>query len=568
MYNDVLVIQKQGPGSICLIRDGDILFHISDERISRNKYSRSPFGALKELHKFSPKIGYVYFTGYDFDKSLNDFYYSFLISEKLIDHNVKWFEPQANHHIAHAATGFYNSGFDTALCIVMDGYGSQYKIDGKLTPQYGCETSSVYLASYPDNFVCIHKNILVDTITQHKFKEACDSEMLDKYPYPTANNIELRKDYDIGLMYQAVSRHINFSHNDCGKTMGLSAYGSHNDNLPEFISKDGDKFYSNMNIFYDKFSLNAERYPIFKEELNTPDICYALQKATETLGTEFVKRMVKETGVKNVVISGGVGQNILLNYKLVENLDADINLYIEPNCEDEGNSIGMAKLLWHSISKDKTIRPLTNVYGGTAPDYSQLLLKDNETCSDTDYNIVTDLLLQGNIVCIFQGKSEWGRRGLGNRSILLDPRILNGKDIINKIKKREWFRPFAGTILLEECHKWFDMKNLKESPYMMYGVNALDGTSEIVPSIIHKDNTCRIQTVTEEQNLHFYNLIKKFNDKTKVPILFNTSFNIAGEPVVESLYDALDTMRRSEMEYLYLPEIGKLVHIPNIKEDC
>lgn len=166
---------------------------------------------------------------------------------------------------------------------------------------------------------------------------------------------------------------------------------------------------------------------------------------------------------------------------------------------------------------------------------------------------VVEHLINQKVVAIFQGHSEWGPRALGNRSILFDPRNPKGKDIINGIKKREWFRPFAGTIMLEYVHDYFEMLTLKESPYMSFAVQAKEKAIKEVPSIIHVDNTCRIQTVTREQNKDFYELIEEFYNKTGVPILFNTSFNLAGEPLVETFADAIDTVNRSEIDYLYVP---------------
>ena len=163
-------------------------------------------------------------------------------------------------------------------------------------------------------------------------------------------------------------------------------------------------------------------------------------------------------------------------------------------------------------------------------------------------------LIDGKIVAIFQGKSEWGPRALGNRSILFDPRNPNAKDIINKVKKREWYRPFAGTVMLEHVNDYFEMATIKESPYMSFAIPAKQKAIEEVPGIIHVDGTCRIQTVTRQQNKNFYNLIKEFYKQTGVPILFNTSFNLAGEPLVETIEDAIDTMDRSDIDILYTPD--------------
>jgi carbamoyltransferase len=169
---------------------------------------------------------------------------------------------------------------------------------------------------------------------------------------------------------------------------------------------------------------------------------------------------------------------------------------------------------------------------------------------------------------MYQGGSEAGPRALGNRSILFDPRVKDGKDIVNEVKHREWFRPFAGTILEEHVHEWFDLRGMNNTPFMMYAVNCKEDVADKIPSIIHVDGTCRIQTVTSNENQHYYTLIEEFNKLTNVPILFNTSFNLGGDPLVETIEDALYTLRNSDLQYLYLPEIGKLVHIPkNLKSE-
>jgi carbamoyltransferase len=172
---------------------------------------------------------------------------------------------------------------------------------------------------------------------------------------------------------------------------------------------------------------------------------------------------------------------------------------------------------------------------------------------------VAKLISENNIVTIFQGRSEAGPRALGNRSILYNPTDPNGKDYVNKVKNREWFRPFAGSVLKEKAHEWFDMAGLEESPFMMYAMDVWPDKQEKIKAITHVDGTCRIQTVTEEQNPHYYKLIQEFEKITGVPILFNTSFNLAGDPLVETIEDALETMLKSDMKYMYVPELGYLL---------
>ena len=168
-------------------------------------------------------------------------------------------------------------------------------------------------------------------------------------------------------------------------------------------------------------------------------------------------------------------------------------------------------------------------------------------------NETVEQILNQQVVAIFQNSSEYGPRGLGNRSLLFDPRNKNGKDIVNKIKKREWFRPFAGTVLLEHARDWFDMGTIKESPYMSYAIPVKEEKKSLIPAITHVDGTCRVQTVTKKQNKIFYEIIKLFYERTNVPILFNTSFNLAGDPLVETKQDAINTLNNSDINYLYMP---------------
>ena len=138
---------------------------------------------------------------------------------------------------------------------------------------------------------------------------------------------------------------------------------------------------------------------------------------------------------------------------------------------------------------------------------------------------------------------------------------------MNKVKRREFFRPFACSVLAEKAKDWFDLAGMDESPHMMYAVDCLPGVEEKIPSVIHVDGTCRIQTVTEEQNDHYYKLISAFEKLSDTPILFNTSFNLGGDPLVETIEDAILTLSNSELNYMYLPEIQKLVYVETTQTD-
>lgn len=179
--------------------------------------------------------------------------------------------------------------------------------------------------------------------------------------------------------------------------------------------------------------------------------------------------------------------------------------------------------------------------------------------NNATYDQVANFLFDQKIVAIFQGRSEAGPRALGNRSMLYTPTDLNGRDYINTIKGRELFRPLAASILYEHAHEWFDMMGIDEAPYMTFSFKANKEKASQIPSVIHVDGSCRIQTVKKEQNLHYYNLIKAFYQLSDVPILLNTSFNLAGEPIVETIDDAIRTFEGSKIDILYLPELQLMI---------
>ena len=174
---------------------------------------------------------------------------------------------------------------------------------------------------------------------------------------------------------------------------------------------------------------------------------------------------------------------------------------------------------------------------------------------------VHELIDKRQIVAIFQNNSEWGPRALGNRSILFDPTNPEAKEIVNSVKKREHWRPFACTILEEYAHEYVQMHQLKSSPYMSFAFQCTEKALDEIPALVHCDNTCRIQTVNEEQNKNYYDLINAIYDRNGVPIVFNTSFNLHGESMVETIHDAIHTCNHSEINHLYVPE-DQTIEIP------
>ena len=178
---------------------------------------------------------------------------------------------------------------------------------------------------------------------------------------------------------------------------------------------------------------------------------------------------------------------------------------------------------------------------------------------DMDNKEVASLLKKNKCIGIYQGRSEMGPRALGNRSILFNPSNPNAKEKVNLVKNREWFRPYAGTVLYEHTNDWFDLEGKNETPYMSYVVGVKENKINLIPGICHIDNSCRIQTLKKEQNNNFYEIINEFYKLTGIPVLLNTSLNTAGMPLIESIEDVLNMMLKSNIDMIYFPEYKKAV---------
>lgn len=560
-YN-ILAINPGHNGSAAFLSDGELIYYTEEERLSRLKYDGNPYRAM--LHVIinnkidelviggtNPQTHQLPWTGED----------SYTALVRKFNPNVKVTHLGNLHHLGHAAGVFYNSGFETAVAVIVDGAGSYHKeqMDDSGNVTGGFETETIYYCNYPHEFNALYKRYSNgDTIYYDNGIQEFD------------NTVTITK------AYEAVTQYLGFGFIEAGKTMGLAPYGKDDPDIPQFfVNGKGNK-----NLLIPAYPAGAfideNRFPYLKRYTDPKDwhndfqlvrdidknIAYHIQKETEEQMYNLIQKAIDMTGEKNVVISGGFGLNCVANYKYKQKFN-DINFYIDPIAHDGGTSIGLAKYAWYNYSKEIEIRPLKSVYLGAPPDYSQLEIVQNQLNNieivDTTDDQVAELINDGNIVALFQGGAEGGPRALGNRSILFDPRRNDGKEFVNIVKKREWFRPFAGSCLEEYANDWFDMAGLTSSPFMMYAVNVKEDKKDLIPAITHVDNTCRVQTVNSEQNQNYYNLIKAFYNKTGVPILFNTSFNLAGEPLVESVFDAFVTIMNTDINYLYLPELGKLV---------
>jgi carbamoyltransferase len=582
--------------SVCLLKDGEIVFAIEEERLSRQKYDGGPFAAMTKILEYTNKIDYLVIahtqslseTSSRIDYTGDNVYTGMARKLGLIDRNEDIHNhPQVIdlshiHHKLHAACAFYKSGFEEALAIIVDGAGTfvPVNIDGNQHIVY--ELESGFICNYPAEIKTVYKHLGGNGPFRAVYLE--DTE------FQNEKNCEIIIDETAGITkaYEAVTQYCGWSSIEAGKTMGLFPYGTDNDNIPKIYGDTGGKWRSSdRNLIIPTYPngaiVNEGKYKelttsedVFENNVDVTtlnsrrDMAYAVQTQSQEEVALLIEKLVKKTNVRNIVISGGYGLNCVANYFYLKRLkDLNVNIYVEPISSDAGTSVGAALLMYYTLEQSNKKFQNTSLYTGIDYSYSiddikKITEKYQVTLEEKVTNeTIVNLLRNKNIVALFQGRSENGPRALGNRSLLFDPTFQDGKDFVNKIKRREYFRPFAGSILHEHANKWFDMRGLEESPYMMYAMECRDEKQEKIPSIVHVDGTCRIQTVKKNQNLYYYELIKTFYKETGVPILFNTSFNLGGDPLVETLEDALETLKNSEIEYLYLPEFSLLINVFN-----
>ena len=294
------------------------------------------------------------------------------------------------------------------------------------------------------------------------------------------------------------------------------------------------------------------------------DLAAGLQSATETLLKSYLQQLFNQVPTKNLCMSGGVTLNCVAIGKIKEWFPFIENLYIPPTPHDGGLTLGAAQYLWHHILDNPRIEWKDNFTPYLGRSYGEDEIKDalNSRPEKLSYKKTTDenvieLLDNQKIVSVFGGGSESGRRALGSRSILADPRSDKMKDLINeKVKHRQWYRPFAPSMLREKVGEWFTRDD--DSPYMNIVLSFKEDKLDKVPAVVHTDGTARVQTVTENDNSWYYNFIKKWESKSGVPIVLNTSFNDR-EPICETPDHAINCYLGTDIDYLYFYDYNILV---------
>jgi carbamoyltransferase len=442
------------------------------------------------------------------------------------------------HHFSHACQAFLPSPFDEAAIMVVDGQGVPMERTG------GDQLSGSL-----------------------SYGKGLDIETLWEFPVR----------YSLGGMYAEFTNKLGFKTNQEGKTMGLAAYGT--SAIYDVLKKDlkfesldfdfrkilkkGLGFHNALYILpdYGSFLNQFEKKKKGEEYTQThKDLAYAVQKLTEDVMVYLANWLHKKTGSKNLCIAGGVGLNCVANYQVLTRSKFE-NIFIHPNAGDNGLVVGQALYVYNIMNKNSRNYVDTHDYLGKP--YSEQEVeaavekyKDNteieiEKFDDLNklYDKMADVISQGYITSWFQGRSEFGPRALGNRSIIADPRRHDMKDILNsRVKFRESFRPFTPSVLAERSNEFFELDI--ESPFMLLAPYVKPGKGDLVPAITHADNTARVQTVTRDVNERYYDLISAFERKTGIPMVLDTSFNVADEPIVETPEDAIKCFLSTDIDFL------------------
>lgn len=547
----ILAILVTHDSSVCSINDGKIEFYCKEERLSRVKRDKHPFKSLELYKKLNyGKVDHVIWMTPSNCEPEKEFIYQVFL-EKFFDAPYENYSIM-NHHNCHAGISFYNSGFSESLVFVIDRNGSLLPMGNTIVAR---ESESVYHCTYPDNIKPIYKSF----ISNRGYENYISEYAKNLYDFFPNTDIRFTQGNGIVKVYEAATTLIGQNTLENGKTMGLSSYGK--DLKYEKLFLDNGPINNYFSTIFDSETSDEKTCFVGLEDKITKNITednfqfYAnkakhVQLETQKEVLKLIKKYVELTNIKNVCIVGGYGLNVVANNYYIKNLP-DVNFYFEPLSDDSGISIGGALLKYRQLTKDMNIyTPRDNFYHYYEP---EPLIQCGQSATLDD---VCDLLSQQKSVAIFQGNPEAGPRALGHRSILFDARNTNCKSLVNKIKNREWYRPFAGIILESEFENYFETLGQKESKYMTVNFVCKEHTKKLVPGIIHVDNTCRIQTVKEG---FLFDLLTKFNEKTGCPMMLNTSFNSAGEPLIQTKAQALHMLNTSDLDAVYFVEDDKLV---------
>ena len=570
-----------------ILVDGKIIAAAQEERFTRKKHDASyPFNAIEFVLNFAKiklrDVDQVIFFEKPFLKfeRLLETYVAFaprgfksfcmampvwlkdkLFQKKMLFNELKRHDNNFNdnkkiffsdHHLSHAASAFFPSPFEEAVVLTADGVGE-----------------------WATTTVAIGKG----------------------------NNLEIKKEihfpHSLGLLYSAFTYYTGFKVNSGEyKLMGLAPYGTpiYEDKIKNNLIdvKEDGSFHLDQSYFNYATGLtmtNKKFDNLFGQKVRDPkhekltqfnmDIAASIQKVTEDIMIKLIKSLKEEFNLPNLCLAGGVALNCVANGKILNEKIFD-NIWVQPAAGDAGGSLGAALALWHiDQNNPRKVDHNDSMQGSyLGPEYSQKEIEEQLDKAGAKYEIfkeeelldktATDLSNE-EAIGWFQGRMEFGPRALGGRSILGDPRSEKMQKNLNlKVKYRESFRPFAPSILKEDLSQWFDIN--VDSPYMLmvsninkdktikmtedqknlFGIDKLNVKRSEIPAVTHVDYSARIQTVHKETNEKYFKLIEKFKEKTNCPILVNTSFNVRGEPIVNTPIDAFNCFMGTDLDKLVI----------------
>ncbi|MEK7485285.1 MAG: carbamoyltransferase C-terminal domain-containing protein [Planctomycetota bacterium] len=502
-----------------LVRDGEIVAVAEEERFNRIRHTRHyPTQAiefcLKQANIKMEEVDYI-------AVSINPYFifkypriWARLHPVRFLHDMVnvvtmqffKWNSPKPvvciDHHLAHAASTYYCSGFEEANILTIDSSGER-------------ETLAVF------------------TGRGNQIKRILE--------IPNTPAFSNQKKYSIGRVYSVTSKILGMGFGGEGKTMGLASYGQPTYDFSDILQIQSSK----------KWLINSDKVKRFEHLKREPhedptqeqkNLAASVQKALEDSILNLARDVVKKTGIRKFCLAGGVALNCTMNGKLA-NEDYCDAIFVQPLANDAGVALGAALEAYSRKSRKNPNHRMLNPYWG--PEYSNEQIEKLLKYGRIPYEYHEDIeritakeVVSGKVVGWFQGRMEGGPRALGNRSILANPTMLGMNDRVNLlVKNRERWRPFAPAICAEDVLKYFTKP--KETPYMILTSYVLEEKKALLPAITHVDGSARVQTVSQEANPLFYRLLRAIEKENGIPMVLNTSFNDKGEPIVCTPKDAL-----------------------------
>lgn len=519
MSTKIVGFQSEHDASYCILEDGIPIIHEEMERMTRRKMEQAD--GLKfffEMQKDTSDIKFFTFGNWGFRSGIYEKdYFTKEVDDKMkeivANNEGAYFE--FGHHISHAANAFYTSSFDQALVITVDGGGWE-----------------------PGHFP-----------TALAISEGVGNKL-------TRIKVFEQAKVNLGRMYSKTVQYIynlpiGFPLGDeSGTVMTMATMGK--------------PTYTDLYVDFNKNWRELRRIAKLSEQ-EYFNVAASLQQHFERTFYDLVAKYINNSTHQNLCFSGGVSLNCVMMGKIRNWFPKIKNIFCDPVPYDGGLSLGSARYLWHHVlGNPRTKNHVKNqspylgrIYSRKDVSDAFALYSDRIVVNQISDEVVLEKISKQKIVAIFGGGSESGRRALGNRSIIADPRNPEMKNIINeKVKHRQWFRPVAPSILEERVDEWFD--NPLPSPYMSFAIKFKAGKRDKVPAVVHFDGTGRLQTVNKLLSPWFHSFITKWEKLSGVPILINTSFNDS-EPIVETPVDALKCFLKTQIDYLYFFDYGILV---------